>query len=372
VRGKSSMGSRHVTALLCALCLSQWNMRAFDDVRIGAGKQPQVAVDPAGAAVYIVYGSGKDIECATSADGGKTYAAPVNVGTQPNLSLGMRRGPRIAATASSVVITAIGGEKGGGKDEDVFAFRSTDNGKTWTKLAKPINTVAGSAREGLHGMAAGPNNALFCVWIDLRNNKGEIWGAASTDGGATWGADHQIYKSPSGTVCECCHPSVTFDPKGAIWVMFRNSLTGARDMFAARSTDGGKTFTAAAKLGTGTWKLNACPMDGGSITAGADGTATTAWRRDRNVYLAVAGQPERDLGVGEQPAAATGPGGVHLTWNAKRGGDVMALTQGATTPLKVGQGSDPAIAGSLNGMGPVVVTWESDIIRAALVSPVKK
>ena len=55
------------------------------------------------------------------------------------------------------------------------------------------------------------------------------------------------------------------DAQGRVAVMWRNWLNGSRDMFAALSSDGGKTFATAQKLGSGTWKLNGCPMDGGSI-----------------------------------------------------------------------------------------------------------
>ncbi|KAJ3054740.1 hypothetical protein HK102_011471, partial [Quaeritorhiza haematococci] len=53
--------------------------------------------------------------------------------------------------------------------------------------------------------------------------------------------------------------------------MWRNSLKGARDLFLADSSDGGRTFSPAEKLGRGTWPLNACPMDGGAVAVGPAG-----------------------------------------------------------------------------------------------------
>ena len=70
----------------------------------------------------------------------------------------------------------------------------------------------------------------------------------------------------------------------SVHVMFRNSIGGNRDMYVTSSADGGKSFSQATKLGSGTWTLDACPMDGGMLAAGPDGAIDTVWRRDGNIY----------------------------------------------------------------------------------------
>ncbi len=180
-----------------------------------------------------------------------------------------------------------------------------------------VNDVAASAREGLHAMAAAPKGAVFCVWLDLRNDKTELFAARSGDGGATWSANQFVYRSPSGSICECCHPSAAFDEQGKLYLMWRNSLDGTRDMYVLVSDDGGETFGAAQKLGQGTWPLKACPMDGGMIAAGASGPATV-WRRDRQVFVAAPNERERLLGSGEQPWIAMTKQGASVVWLAKR------------------------------------------------------
>ncbi len=214
-------------------------------------RQPQVAVDPTGK-VYLVFGVEDAIYCTVSEDGGKSYRPPVKVAAEGSLSLGMRRGPRVAATGSSVVVTAICGKVGRGKDGDLLAWRSHDGGKTWQGASK-VNGVEGSAREGLHGMAAAPDGTVFCVWLDLRERKAQVYGAASTDGGVAWHPDRLIYASPEGNVCPCCQPLAAFDPRGKLHVMWRNDLAGARDMYLVSSPDGGRTFGPPLKLGEGTW-----------------------------------------------------------------------------------------------------------------------
>jgi hypothetical protein len=270
----------------------------------------------------------------------------------------MRRGPRVAVAGDTVVVSAIGGEIGGGKDGDLFAWRSSDNGKSWRGPVR-VNDVVSSAREGLHGMAAGPDGAVFCVWLDLRNKGTQIFGSRSTDGGATWSENSLVYKSPDGSVCECCHPSVIYDDRGGLQVMWRNSLGGNRDMFWASSDDNGATFKPAVKLGSGSWKLDACPMDGGMMAVKREGLAAV-WRRDKEVFL-TAGKSSNEgkLGRGLQPWATSNRQGMYAVWITERPGELYLIGPTSKGPTKLaGRARDPVIAAS--EQGPIVVAWEAD------------
>ena len=320
-------------------------------------KQPQIAVDESGR-IFIAFGQGNSISIAISTDGGKSFEVN-SVGSAGALSLGMRRGPRVAVTPEAVVITAIGGKNGKGQDGDVLAWRSTDKGKTWAGPTR-VNRVESSAREGLHAMVSGPNGILFCTWLDLRNKRTEIYGSLSKDAGTTWEADTLIYRSPDRSVCECCHPSAAFSPDGSLKVMWRNQLKGVRDMYFASSTDGGKTFGEAEKLGQGTWQLRACPMDGGAIAVGPEGQVETIWMRSGSMFSAKPGKPEEPLGRGVQGWAAFGAGGLYRVWLESRPGKLLALSPESLGTITLAQGvTDPVIASNPKGNGPVVVAWES-------------
>ncbi len=320
-------------------------------------KQPQVAVDARGR-VYIAFGRGNTVRLASSTDGGRTFDVNT-VGAVGSLALGMRRGPRVAATDRSIVVTAIGGREGKGRDGDVLAWRSADGGKTWAGPSR-VNAVEDSAREGLHGMAAGPDGRVFCTWLDLRNGKTEIYGSLSKDGGATWKPDALVYRSPDGSVCECCHPSAAFGPDGTLHVMWRNSLMGARDLYLASSSDGGKTFRPAEKLGRGTWPLKACPMDGGAVAVGLDGRVETIWMRSGAMFAAKPGREERPLGRGVQGWTAFGAEGPYDVWLETRPGRLLALIPEGPSPLTLAErANDPVVAAGPGGLGPVVAAWES-------------
>jgi hypothetical protein len=323
-------------------------------------QQPQLAIDAQGV-IHVAFGANNDVRYARSEDGGKTFSSPVNLDTVRVLSLGMRRGPRIAVSGDAVCISVIGGKQGKGRDGDILLFRSPNQGRTW-EAPVVVNDVPDSAREGLHAMAAGPQGELTCAWLDLRNRKTEIFASTSVDGGKTWAKNVLVYRSPSGSVCECCHPSVTYAPNGVLHVMWRNSMSGQRDMYYATSRDGGKTFNPAEKLGAGSWSLDHCPMDGGSLAVLADGQVATTWRRDKTVYFYANKQTkEEELGPGEQPWIATTNSGPVVVWLRKRKGALLLREPGSATPVELAQAAgDPVIAvgGPKNDM--VIAAWEDN------------
>ncbi len=310
--------------------------------------------------VHVAFGTDAKIHVASSHDGGRTVQAPVVVASGRTFALGMRRGPRVAATSSTLCIAAIGGEEGGGKDGDVLAWTSRDGGRTWGEGVR-VNDEAGSAREGLFALAAGPKATLFCTWLDLRHAKTELFGAVSEDGGAKWSASTLVYRSPSGSICECCAPSVAFDAGGTLYVMWRNQIDGFRDLWFIESKDAGRTFGAARKLGEGSWKLAGCPMDGGGLCTGGGDSFDSVWRRESEIYRVHFPAQELLLGAGMQPTIARGDAGTFIAWIEKRGGALRLLEPASETPREMAtSANDPTLVSRWNGTGLVYLVWENE------------
>ncbi len=306
-----------------------------------AYRQPQLAAR--GGFLAMTFGSGNQVFFASSANGGESFSEPVLVNSKGVLSLGHHRGPRIAITPKAIVISAVSGEKGMGRDGDILAWRSLDSGKTWSAASR-VNDVEGSAREGLHSMAAGPDGALYAAWLDLRAKGTTLYGAASKDNGQTWSPNEIVYKSPETHICECCHPTVEFGADGTPLVMFRNWLAGSRDMYVVNT----RTHKAS-KLGEGTWPLNACPMDGGGLAVSAKGIYA-AWRRDGAVYWNELGKKEVELGKGKDPAIAlSATGKPVVVWNGPEG---LKTANKVLDP----KGAFPSLAVAGND---VYAAWES-------------
>jgi hypothetical protein len=322
--------------------------------------QPQIAAH--GDVVGVTFGSAGTVYYSGSSDHGKTFSTPVKVvESATKISLGMHRGPRIAITPGAIVISATVQDKDG-RDGNLVAWRSTDGGKTWSQ-GVVINDSPTSAREGLHGMAAGGDGMLYAAWLDDRSiqdgpRRKKLFGASSRDGGKTWSKNTLIYRSPEGPdakICECCHPSVGIDSHGRIYVMFRNNLSGARDMYLAHSDDGGSTFSAAQKLGEGTWPINACPMDGGGLSIDREGNLISVWRRQDTIYVDRDGQPEAIVAKGKNPSLVSGKDGIYLAWSSPSG--LLAKIPGSREPIAIAdEGGYP----SLVAVGSsVLAAWES-------------
>ena len=319
-----------------------------------APKQPQACVGPDGT-VHLIYGVGDKVHYCYSTNSGQSFEPSVIAFQVSNLSLGMRRGPRVAVAGKSIVVSAIGGAKGKGQDGDVLAWRSEDSGASWIGPTR-VNDVANSAREGLHAMTSGPDGTVLCVWLDLRAKKTELFASQSTDGGATWSANTLVYQSPEKNICECCHPSIAVDGN-KIHVLFRNSLTGNRDMYIVTSDDGGKSFQPAKRLGLAHWSLNACPMDGGMLAVGSNGKVATVWRRADELFFTTDKEPETRLGRGEQAWLANSDRGPIAVWTEGRVGKlhVRALAERESVVLDE-QARDATIVS--NGK-TTIACWES-------------
>jgi hypothetical protein len=346
------------------LCAQPWSVR----VSIPGAAQPQLAVAADGR-IWLAYGRLGDakpaagesqhaghapaarvgeIFVASSSDGGATFGAAVRIARIDNLMLGMRRGPRIVANGDRVTVTAIGAE--------LIAITSTDGGKTWSAPAT-INDVPTSAREGLHDLAAAPDGQLFVTWLDLRNGKTELWGAASKDGGQTWAKNEQVYRSPDKSICECCHPTALFDADGHLAVMWRNAIEGSRDMWMTTRSRGASSFASAKKLGDGTWQLNACPMDGGKIVALGNGNFASVWQRNGEIFFAPPTGPEVRVGPGKQPVAIARDRETLVVW--QRGNDlVSARTSSFASPRKHAENARFPVLVALPKGGGALLAYE--------------
>ena len=321
-------------------------------------KQPQATLSSDGT-IHIVFGVGEDVVYCHSTDNGNTFSEPKVAFQIPNLLLGMRRGPRIAAFGNTLIVSAIGGKQGKGKDGDLIAWRSIDRGQTWRGPVQ-VNDEIDSAREGLHAMTASSSGDTWCTWLDLRNKRTEMFASMSSDGGASWSPNQLVYRSPEKSVCECCHPSIAIH-NGQVQVLFRNSLRGNRDMYLATvSTESGSTETKAIQLGKEHWKLNACPMDGGMLAIDTKGLVSTVWRRGREILAANSdGTEEQLLGYGEQPWVTSSSNGPIAVWSVRRDGELMfkAITGGE--PQTIAKVARDAIVVAEPTSGKVAfVLWE--------------
>jgi hypothetical protein len=312
-------------------------------LKIADGQMPYVATDSRGN-IHVVYGRADSILYSSSTDNGKKFSKPVLVSLLSGLAASHTRGPQIAVTTDGVVITACS------SDGNIFSYSSDKSGH-WKKGPR-INDVDTVAKENFMALAADGNNA-FVVWLDLRNKHNQIWGARSVDGGKSWSKNVLVYASPDETVCECCKPSAAITGNH-IYVMFRNWLKGNRDLYLIQSTNNGKSFEQAQKLGTGSWRINACPMDGGGLAIANNGDVVTVWNREGSIYSCKPGTPEARLGSGRNCTIESINNKEVYAWVEDK--SVTVLMPGHKVNL--GKGSSPILK-AINSH-QILCAWENE------------
>ena len=302
-------------------------------------QQPQIASN--GQHFGIVFGSKNTIYF--SLDG----AAPVVVSEAPVLSLGNHRGPHVAFTASSIVVTSGVGPEGKEYGPNTLrSWRSTDRGKTWQ--SGPNVSSPGTGGMGFQAIGSDGRKRLVAAWIGAMDGGPRLFTAHSDDEGLTWSKQEIL----SRTVCECCHPNVSISADGTVRIMFRNSVDGNRDMFLATSKDG--EHFEFSKLAVNSWQLNACPMDGGGLGE-ADGDIIAFWRREGELFQSrPGGQPETRIGSGRNPTVALRKEGIYAVWSTAEG--LMAISPGKKPHLLASSGAYP----QLTPRGPVIAVWEDN------------
>lgn len=290
---------------------------------------PAMVMDQSGV-LSVVYGRQDSLWYVKSPDKGHTFSAPQLITVLPGLASSHTRGPQIAATSNGLVVTAANNEG------NIFSY--TKKQESWSGAFR-VNDADTIAKEGLMSLSADHQNA-FAVWLDLRGNRqNKIYGAASFDGGKTWSKNIPVYISPEKTVCECCKPTVLVSGN-KVYVMFRNFLEGNRNLYLISSNDMGKHWNKAEKLGTGDWKLNGCPMDGGGLVMTGPGEIKTIWRRENKIYTALPGKPEQAVGEGKSCIIDAAHSKQFFAWIEN--GDIV-ITDGNTTKKVPGKGTQPTI-----------------------------
>jgi hypothetical protein len=322
---------KRLLALVCILTfftIISWSENNNSDV-IGSGEQPQISLDKQGV-IRIVFGQKDEIFCVTSSDKGNTFSDPVLVAKVSQMHLGMGRGPQIASSNHFSIITAMD------QEGNIHWFQLENSSKEWQKMST-VNDVNGSAPEGLMSIAADQNDHFYAVWLDTRTGKkNQIYFSSLSKNKNHWAPNILAYQSPDGHVCECCKPSIAVQ-QSQVAIMFRNWVNGSRDLYLLRSSNNGKSFNPVQKLGMDTWKLNGCPMDGGSVAFNASNFVQTVWQRQGSIFYCEPGKPEVKVGEGRIPGISEVSGNAVVTMQTKDTVKMVSLTNNKETI--VGNGS---------------------------------
>jgi hypothetical protein len=232
---------------------------------------PRVTVDPKGP-VYITWlqadevallrfsGKPPRILTARSDDGGRTFAAPVQVSDAQRERI---VAPSPVVDSNGQLVIMYEDLKANRRDyenqpgpaaELPFALvitRSTDGGKTFAPGTEFESDILATRRflpflPELPQLAASPNGKLYATWADGRNGDDDVFLRTSSDGGRTWAPPLKVNDNGADGTAQFL-PKVDVGPGDRVTVLFLDGRNDAAqkhllDAYLATSTDGGKKF----------------------------------------------------------------------------------------------------------------------------------
>ena len=140
-----------------------------------------------------------------------------------------------------------------GDDSDILVARSTDLGVSWSAPV-PVNRTATTDDEFdfAPAIATDGHGLWIAVWVATNGADTDIFIARSTNAGATWTNAVPLYADAATDTGNDDHPQIVSDGAGT-WIVVWDSngrFGNDRDVLYARSTDGGVTWSAPAALGS--------------------------------------------------------------------------------------------------------------------------
>ncbi len=247
-------------------------------VDAGADMHPQVATDGAGNWVAVwqssepfggVAGTDFDIAVARSSDNGVSWTVPVTLNTNAGADSRIDQRPQITTDGVGHWLVVWRSDEpdvagGIGSDDDILVARSTDNGSSWSD-PQPLNTNAATdSRDDTYPQVGTDSGGRWvAVWVseepDVGGNIGsdhDILVARSTDDGLSWTAPQPLNTNAGSDEGDDYWPQIATDGSGhwvSVWHSdnpLSASLGADFDVFVARSTDNGASWTDPEALNT--------------------------------------------------------------------------------------------------------------------------
>lgn len=207
----------------------------------GLTDKDSIVVDPFGR-IYAAWDEGNEMMVSWSDDGGASWAPfkfPDDV---------------CCAVLGAIIQTSSNGTVyltwWDFSSDNIFFDWSWDRGNTWHTDVR-VNSVSGSATGGgwslpMPAMNVDPNSGtLYNIWTDSRGGSMDIFVAASTNGGQSWGTNVRVNDVTTGVQRM---PDLAIDTAGTIHAAWIDDRTGNHNIFYANSTNGGQSWSANLKV----------------------------------------------------------------------------------------------------------------------------
>ncbi len=230
--------------------------------------------------LWLVWVAGGAVSVARSSDGGRSFGPAVELDhAGALLDLGADAKPQIAADGRGHVAVAWGVFKDRNYNAQVRIATSSDDGASFSA---PRSLSADAASQRFPALALAADGTLYASWLDKRTvaaarGKGQsapgaalAW-ARSDDFGASFGAETVAPDSS----CECCRIALAFDAQQHPVVLFRAIFAGSERDHAVMKL--GDATSSRHRVADDHWRLEGCPHHGPSLAIAGDGSLHAAW-----------------------------------------------------------------------------------------------
>lgn len=177
-------------------------------------------------------------------------------------------GPDMVAYGDTIYVAFEAEPEGTGL---IYVVRSIDGGLSFGDTVR----VSANPQTRFPALSVSPDGTLFVALMEFEPGYKEphYAVAVSKDGGQSFSEAVKGSGIAPGEVCDCC-PAYLLSNEQATTLFFRNNDDNLRDIWAARSIDGGKSFPKAKEIDNSNWMIGACPSSGPSAIYYKDSLAT--------------------------------------------------------------------------------------------------
>ncbi len=336
-------------------------LNSYSNTDIRNDERPQIATDGAGTWISVwdsewwqadQYGDDADLFFARSTNNGQTWSTALILNSNAASDTGHDLRPVLATDGVGNWVAVWNATRFAGNDNDILMARSSNNGLTWTAPAL-VNTNGASdtGEDELAKIATDGAGNWIAIWDSNSNIGGsgtdyDIFAARSTNNGATWTAP-ALVNSNGGTDSGTESRVELVTDSAGNWVATWNTnanINGTsgsdNDIAFARSTNNGATWTSVALLNTNGNSDAADDQRPGLATDGA-GAWVAVWHTNLN-----SGGSGSDYDI--RVARSTNNG---ATWSAP-----ALLNSNGTTD----SGADEFVRVVTDGTGNWLATWDSN------------
>ncbi|NND94320.1 MAG: T9SS type A sorting domain-containing protein [Flavobacteriales bacterium] len=235
-------------------------------------KSPKLALNANGELMVFWMRTGNEAFFISTLEAG-FFSTPNQIlfgGINPNLWSGSL-GPNMASTGDNVYVTfEVYGDA-------IYVVHSADGGQSWGNPVAAFIPPQGR-RATIPTIAVDTEGHPYIVYVNTNASEGDAhYGMVrSNDFGLTFTDEVDVSENADGDeVCECCNGHIEIAPNGDVYVAFRNNNANLRDIWLARSTDDGASFSSAFDVDETDWISGVCPSNGPHFTMTEDQIVTT-------------------------------------------------------------------------------------------------